>query len=57
LENPTVTGEHIGICNVAARLHMRENAGFKLDSKEQEGTMIEMYMPLNMLEEEGLEDD
>ena len=57
LENPTIKGEHIGVCNVAARLRMREGAGFSLDSKEAEGTMIEMYMPLKLVEEEELDDD
>ncbi len=57
LENPTITGEHIGICNVAARLRMRGDSGFTLDSKEKEGTVVEMYMPLKMVEEEVSDDD
>lgn len=57
LENPTITGEHIGICNVAARLRMRDGAGFVLDSKEEEGTRVEMYLPLKLLEEEVCDDD
>jgi len=57
LENPAITGEHIGICNVAARLRMRDGAAFKLDSKEKEGTTVEMYLPLKILEEEVEDDD
>jgi len=57
LENPTITGEHIGICNVAARLRLRDGASFDLDSKEQEGTTVEMCLPLKMLEEEVCDDD
>ena len=56
LDNPMMTGEHIGICNVAARLRLRPGAGLTLDSKEQEGTKVELYLPLQMLEEE-MEDD
>lgn len=52
LKNPTITGEHIGICNVAARLKLRGGADFELTSKENAGTSIEMRMPLVMLEEE-----
>ena len=57
LKNPTITGEHIGICNVAARLRIRGGSGFELKSKVNEGTSIEMHMPLKMLEEEELKDD
>lgn len=57
LENPTVTGEHIGICNVAARLRLREAAGLSLRSRQGEGTTVEMYMPVKILEEEVLCDD
>ena len=57
LENPSIAGEHIGVCNVAARLRLRGDAGFELESKEGEGTIVEMYMPLKMLEEEETNDD
>lgn len=57
LDNPTITGEHIGVCNVAARLRLRTGAGLKLDSKENEGTKVEMYMPVKVLVEEEFGDD
>lgn len=57
LENPTITGEHIGICNVAARLRLRESAGLSLQSDIGKGTLVEMYMPVKLLEEEVLGDD
>ena len=56
LENPTVTGEHIGICNVAARLRLREHAGLTLSSQMGEGTVVGMYMPLKLVEEEEYDD-
>ena len=57
LDNPTITGEHIGVCNVAARLKLRTGAGFNLESEEGKGTKVEMYMPMKLLDEEVLCDD
>ena len=57
LKNPTITGEHIGICNVAARLRLREGAGLTLTSTQNEGTAVEMHMPLILLDEEETSDD
>ena len=57
LENPRIKGEQIGICNVAARLKLREGSGVTLESEENRGTIVEMYMPLVMVDMEETEDD
>jgi len=57
LENPMITGEHIGLCNVAARLRLREGSGLTLMSGENEGTTVELFMPLVMVDMEDTEND
>lgn len=58
LRNPPTTGEHIGMYNVAARLRLfGRNYGMGVRSREGEGTVTTLWMPLVIQEEEEEADD
>lgn len=53
LLDPPVTGEHIGLYSVAARLKLLDSrCNFRVDSTEGEGTVIHIEIPLVLKKEE-----
>lgn len=59
LRNPSTTGEHIGVYNVAARLQLwGSGCGFEIQSRSGKGTSTVLTLPLVMLgeDEEDLDD-
>ena len=56
LNEPPDTGEHIGLCNVAARLRLRgERYGLDIHSEEGRGTEVAVRAPMTILQEGGEE--
>ncbi len=59
LKNPPITGEHIGVYNVAARLRLwGKEYGMEIESEQGRGTAAVLRLPqILSWEEEGDEDD
>ena len=58
LKNPPITGEHIGVYNVAARLRLwGKEYGLDIQSQQGKGTAAVLRLPQILSWEEGDEDD